>query len=497
MANANYTAGSRGHMVLLFLWLVLLFPIGLALYSKYGGDSGCSGRLGRILLLCSAVFGVSGLIAWWSSPVSSALATDEQNSWIRTLALFPETFFCGVMTTSIIVELFCRCLPSPSKVLPRSLAWGLLPVTAVVLQLLAFDNFVGSCGGKIIQWHKKGYDGYGSMSNAFCISHFSYLALAGAAMCVSAAWHYLAESSWGRASASLQPLFSGMEFLFMIVLGTLLVIFRAFTVYGATSGTASHAAGDAFFDNVAGIDDGHVWGRMAAAGLTMLVLGSVGIVCLFRECCAPATRYFVSFVLLVMGCLLFSCGSSPENIFFGVAPHIDNNVAALQCSLLVAAGMVALLASAARLGTVCAAEGGAAAYYAMCVSANCASAFGGFLLLAQPAASQLLSRDLHMDGWGSMLVVLLFVMTIHAAFRIILALILDDAQGPVTTHSIEMSVPRGQRRGSKSGLLSGRSGYAGISTVDDDLVPVDVGSGSEDEGRKVDNTVAYTGDSEV
>jgi hypothetical protein len=455
VANADLTWATGVHLLLLVVWAVVLLPLGAALRSRYGALNGC----GRMLHLAAALASVVGLVVWLpnmapSSAAASSSASASSSSAAAAagggfvVAALPETLYVGGVVAAVCAaQCAGRCCPAAAGRNPWSAAasWAALLVAGTVLPMVAFDQIVGSCGGKIVASYKKGYEVFDSVPEDLCTAHFSYLALAAALLLSGAAWHKVAEEAYSHpraATAAAAPaagLRAGLEHIFMCVLGIVLLVFRGATV-GAVLGNGESislppsGSGGPFFGNTGGLQDGVLWGRVAAAAVCLIVFGVFG-------CCCHGVRLLSSLPvpmgMFALGVALAAVGSAPTDTYFGHPATYDADLASMQATFLLAAGLLAVLAAAARMvsaGLTCCCGGGsesggtgaASIYYAVSLAAVSMMACGGFVLLAQPAATQLLGRELGMGAKGGATCVCVASVLAHMLFRIILALVTGD-----------------------------------------------------------------------
>ena len=450
VANSKLSAATSAHLLLLILWSDVLIPLGTAVRQRYGQSNKCGSALHILAALCALV----GLITWVSyapdnGAVAGAGATSigsSKTSW--NFITVPEILIVGAMIAGICLgQCSNLCCQKISYTSSSSSIWVGLCLTGIVLPLIAFDHLAGSCGGKIVISHKKGYDLYDQMPDDLCTAHFSYATLAAALFLVGVTWHKFAEtlsSGQGLADGDLQ---SGLENIFMCILGTVLLVFRGVTVGAITAGSGavslSEGSGGPFFGNTAGLQDGVVWGRVSAAAVCLVVFGVLG-------CCCHGVRLIsglpVPLGTFALGTALVAVGSSPHDTYFGHSATYDASLAQMQATFLLSAGLLAILASVARLvaawlGCCCASSsvagsrtrndagnlGTASRYYALSVAGVSILACGGFLLLAQPATTQLLGRDLNISGKGGATCVIFGSIIVHMLLRSLLAMIpVDD-----------------------------------------------------------------------
>jgi hypothetical protein len=444
VANADLSPATSAHLLLLLLWCTVLLPVGAAVRQRYGQSNSCGVLLHGTAALASAV----GLIIW----LSAAGGDSASSSSDFMVAALPEILFVGAMVAAMCAAQ-CSRWCCPGNLCSSTALWTALLLAGTVLPLIAFNQLVGSCGGKIIASYKKGYEVFDSVPEDLCTAHFSYLTLAAALMLSGVAWHKAAEESYSHqhtptASTGLRR---GLEHIFMCVLGIVLLVFRGVTV-GSVLGSKKFISlpsesGGPFFGNSAGLQDGVVWGRVAAAAVCLIVFGVLG-------CCCHGVRLLsalpVPVGIFALGIALAAVGSSPADTYFGHPATYDADLASMQATFLLAAGLLAILASAARMvsaGLMCCCGGGTSAvaggsggnasaesggmgaasiYYAVSVAGVSMLACGGFVLLAQPAATQLLGRELGIGSKGGAVCVCVGSVLAHMLFRIILALVAGD-----------------------------------------------------------------------
>ena len=412
VANSNISIPCTVHFVALVFWSFVLLPAGAALDSP------------RLLLL-AALYAFVGLVVWWASPPPS-LSAANTNIDTSILAIpmwlahcLPETAFVGVMITCIFARVCSPPCPSPQSMCSKTTKWISILFAAIVFPLIALNHMSGSCGGKIVTSYKKGYEVFSEMSDDLCSAHFSYLTLSGTALLAGGSWHFVAESSWWSTTVV-----RGLENIVLCVAGLVLVIFRAatiatFVVNGDGAGVGT--GGDTFFANAGKLKDGIIWGNMMGAAICWIVLGFVGVCCVLIDRCRWFASLSVIVSLMALGTALMVTGASTTNTYFGTKDlHHDAVLGVMQSTCLLTAGLLTWSVAVVRAATACLEKLGAGSgvlYYAHSVCGIAATSIGGFVLAAQPAMTQMLSRDLNITCWGVSTIVLTSAILIHMVWR--------------------------------------------------------------------------------
>ena len=101
-------------------------------------------------------------------------------------------------------------------------------------------------------------------------------------------------------------------------------------------------------------------------------------------------------------------------------------------------------------------------YYLNSICAIAATCCGGFVLSAQPAMVQMLGRDMHMDCWGVMTIVVAGAICLHLLFKSI-----------VVTEDLEKRVKHGSK-------------YSNVAQLGGEGVEGDEGDEGDEGGNKVD-----------
>lgn len=489
VANSQLSAATSSHLLLLLLWSDVLVPLGTAVCQRYGQSNRC----GSALSILGALFALVGLVVWLSyTPDNGAEAGaagtsigSSNTSW--NIVAVPEILIAGAMVAGVCLARCSNCYRQKiSHTSSTSSQWVGLCLTGIVLPLIAFDHLVGSCGGKIVTSHKKGYDLYDKMPDDLCTAHFSYTILAAALFLVGVTWHKFAETLSSAQELANVGVQSGLEYIFMCILGIILLVFRGVTVGAITTGSGAislpEGSGGPFFGNTAGLQDGVVWGRVSAAAVCLVVFGVLG-------CCCHGVKLLSSLPVPLgtfsLGAALVAVGASPSDTYFGHSATYDAKLAPMQATFLLSAGLLAILAAAARLVAAwlrccCASStvagtgtrndasslGTASRYYALSVAGVSILACGGFLLLAQPATTQLLGRDLDFSAKGGAACVIFGSLIVHMLLRTLLAIIpVDDAD-----RHIGRSPGRLSRQ---NGIQSQEIEITGNAFYDDDVSDLD------------------------
>ena len=421
VANSNISTQCTFHFLLLIFWSVFLLPAGVAKDSI------------KLLSLTSLTAFIA-LIIYWSSPIPIKVhissSASQTSSSMLDIPLYlahclPETVYVGIMITCILARICSPPCPSPKKMCSRTTKWSSVMFAAIVFPLIALNHMSGSCGGKIVVSYKKGYEVFSEVSDDLCSAHFSYLTLSGAAFVTGCAWHFVAESSWWSTTVV-----RGLENIFLCVVGLVLVVFRAVTVAtfvgngnsnGVAGSTSNVVSGDAFFSNAGKLQDGIIWGNIMGASVCWIVVGFIGVCCVMTEKCRWFANLSVIISLIALGAALLRTGSFTSNTYFGTLnEHHDPILGVMQSTCLLTAGLLTWLIVFLRILSICVEKMGSSTgipYYSHSVCGIAATAIGGFILAAQPAMTQMLSRDLNMDCFGVSCIVLMSSITLHIIMR--------------------------------------------------------------------------------